>query len=142
MLVMKRFLTVIAMVALFASASFAGVQDFGKFTVDVPEGWTATQDGETVGIVKNDNTASASITVDVTEGATLKEIADALVEALKGENLQETNGSYQFSFTNQNGVGSTAFLSGDDKNYALIVVTGLENAPEEISGMIDSLTEK
>ncbi len=139
---MKRLFVALTLVALFAATAFAGVQDFGKFTVDVPEGWTAEQDGETVGIVKNDNTASASITVDGTDGASLKEIADAFVEALNGKNLQAVDGSYQFEFDNQNGVNSKAFLSGDDKNYALIVVTGLENAQDDISRMIDSLQEK
>ena len=95
-----------------------------------------------IGIVKNDNTAAASITVDATEGTPLKEIADAFVEALGGKNLQAVEDGYQFNFTNQNGVDSVAFLSGDNKNYALIVVTGLENAPDEISAMINSLTEK
>ena len=47
---MKRLLIALTLVAVFAAASFAGVQDFGKFTVDVPEGWTATQNGETVAI--------------------------------------------------------------------------------------------
>ena len=98
---MKKLLLALTLVAVFAAASFAGVQDFGKFTIDVPEGWTATQDGETVGIVKNDNSAALSISVD-----------------------------------------SKAVLSGDDSNYALFVVTGAENAPDDISAMMDSLTEK
>ena len=139
---MKRLFTAAALVALFAAAAFAGVQDFGKFTVDVPEGWTATADGETVGIVKNDNTASASITVSETEGSSLKEIADAFVQALGGKNLAADNGAYTFEFTNQNGVDSKAVLSGDDKNYALIIMTGVENAPDDFGKIINSLTEK
>ncbi len=139
---MKRLLVIVALVALFASTSFAGVQDFGKFTVDVPEGWTATADGETVGIVKNDNTASASITVSETEGASLKEIADAFVQTLGGKNLAANDGAYTFEFTNQNGVASKAVLSGDDKNYALIVMTGVENAPDDFGKIVNSLTEK
>ena len=139
---MKKLLTALALVAVFAAASFAGVQDFGKFTVDVPEGWTATQDGETVGIVKNDNSAALSISVDSTDGASLKEIADEFVKALNGRNLAFTDGTYQFEMTNANGVDSKAVLSGDDSNYALFVITGAENAPDEISKMLDSVKEK
>ena len=139
---MKKLLLALTLVAVFAAASFAGVQDFGKFTIDVPEGWTATQDGETVGIVKNDNSAALSISVDSTEGASLKEIADEFVKALNGRNLTFTDGTYQFEMTNANGVDSKAVLSGDDSNYALFVVTGAENAPDDISAMMDSLTEK
>jgi len=139
---MKRLLIALTLVAVFAAASFAGVQDFGKFTVDVPEGWTATQNGETVAIVKKDNTASMSITVDSTDGSSLKELADAFVEALGGRNLQVSDGTYQFEMTNANGVDSKAVLSGDDKNYALFVMTGIENAREDMSKILDSVKEK
>ena len=139
---MKRLLVALTFVAVFAAAAFAGVQDFGKFTVDVPAGWTATPDEETVGIVKNDNTASISITVDSTEGEAVKDIAEAFVEALNGRNLKAEGDSYSFEMTNANGVDSKAFLSGDDKHYALVVVTGLENAPDDVSQIINSLTEK
>ncbi|MBQ9420055.1 MAG: hypothetical protein IJU31_06760 [Synergistaceae bacterium] len=139
---MKRLFVAFALVALFAVAAFAGVQDFGKFTVDVPEGWTASQDGETVAFLKNDNTASASVTVAETEGASLKELADAFVEALGGKNLQPVDGTFTFEFTNENGVVSKAVLSGDDKNYALFVMTGIENAPNDFDTIINSLTEK
>ena len=122
--------------------AFAGVQDFGKYTIDVPAGWTAEPDGETVGIVKNDNSASMSITYDSLDGASLKEVADAFVEALNGKGLTQDGEAYTFTMTNANGVDSKCYLTGDDKNYGLIVVTGGENAPEEVSAMIDSLTEK
>ena len=134
---MKKLFLALTLVAVFAGASFAGVQDFGKFTIDVAEGWTAEQDGETVGIVKNDNSASMSISVD-----SLKEIADEFVKALNGRNLTFADGTYRFEMTNANGVDSKAVLSGDDKNYALFVITGAENAPDEISKMLDSVVEK
>ncbi|MBQ6775119.1 MAG: VCBS domain-containing protein [Synergistaceae bacterium] len=139
---MKRLLVALTLVALFAVAAFAGVQDFGRFTIDVPEGWTATKDGETVGIVKDDNTASASITVDSTDGSSLKEIAEAFVEALGGKNLAADGDTFTFEFTNANGVESKAVVSGDDKDYCLIVMTGIENAPDDFSAMLESLTEK
>ena len=139
---MKKLFLALTLVAVFAGASFAGVQDFGKFTIDVAEGWTAEQDGETVGIVKNDNSASMSISVDSTDGASLKEIADEFVKALNGRNLTFADGTYRFEMTNANGVDSKAVLSGDDKNYALFVITGAENAPDEISKMLDSVVEK
>ena len=131
-----------AAVILAAAAAFAGVQDFGKFTVDVPAGWTATPDGETVGIVKNDNTAAVSITYDSLDGASLKEIAEAFVGALNGKGLKDEGGVYSFTMTNENGVESKCYVSGDDKNYGLIVVTGGENAPDEVSAIMDSLTDK
>lgn len=139
---MKRSLLVLALVVFAASMAFAGVQDFGAYTIDVPAGWTAEQDGETVGFVKNDNSASMSISYDTTDGASLKEIADAFVEALGGKNLKNTELGYNFQMTNQNGIESDCLVIGDEAHYALIVVTGGENAEDEIMGMIASIQEK
>ena len=44
--------------------------------------------------------------------------------------------------TNANGVESMCYVTGDDKNYALIVVTGGENAPEDVSAIMNSLKDK
>ena len=139
---MKRILLAAVFAVLAATMAFAGVQDFGAYTINVPAGWTATPDGETVGIVKDDNSAALSITYDTSDGASLKEIADAFVQALNGKGLKQDGDSYTFSMTNANGVDSQCFLAGDAEHYALFVVTGLENAPDEISAMMDSLTEK
>ena len=136
---MKRSIAAVLAVVLAATMAFAGVQDFGEFKVDVPAGWTATKDGETVGIVKNDNTVSISITVDSTEGASAKEIADAFVEALNGKGLKKDGDSYTFTFDNGNGVNSEALVVTDGGKYALFVVTGKDNAPKEVSAIINSL---
>lgn len=44
---MKRFAAIISMLAvvLTASAAFVVVQDFGEYTVDVIDGWTAVRKG-------------------------------------------------------------------------------------------------
>ena len=137
---MKRSLALAAVLALVLSAAaFAGVQDFGEFKVDVPEGWTATQDGETVGIVKNDNTAAISITVDKTDGASAKEVAEAFVEALNGKGLKKDGEGYTFTFDNGNGVTSEALVVTDDGKYALFVITGKDNAPQDVAAIVSSL---
>ena len=139
---MKRLAAAAVVVVISAAMAFGAVQDFGAFTIDVPAGWTAERDGETVAFTKNDNTASMSITYDTTDGASIKEIADAFVEALNGKGLAKDGEGYTFTMTNANGVESKCFLTGDDKNYALIVVTGGENAADDVAAMMDSLTEK
>lgn len=140
---MKRTVIFAALLGLvLSSAAFGEVQDFGAFTIDVPAGWTAAKDGETVGITKDDHSAAVSITYDSTDGMTIKELAEAFVESLKGKDLKEDNGTYTFTFVNASGVESSCVLSGDDKNYALVVMTGIESAPEEINAIVGSLTQK
>ena len=139
---MKRLAAAAVVAVLAATAAFGAVQDFGAFTIDVPAGWTAERDGETVVFMKNDNTASMSITYDTTDGASLKDIADEYVEALKGKGLTKEGDGYKFTMTNANGVESKCYIAGDEKNYALFVVTGGENAPDDVAAMMDSLEEK
>ena len=140
---MKRLAFAVVVVVLSAVMAFGAVQDFGKFTVNVPAGWTATQDEETVGIVKDDNSASVSISYDSLDGSTLEEVADAFLEALNGKNpAKAAEGVYTFTMTNANGVESMCYVTGDDKNYGLVVVTGGENAPDEVSAIMDSLQDK
>ncbi len=78
--IMKRFIAVISALAviLTASAAFAVVQDFGEYTVDVIDGWTAVRQGETVYFVKNDNSASWSVMISELPGnATLEKKSSA-----------------------------------------------------------------
>ena len=141
---MKRLAVLSVMAVLFSAAcAFGAVQDFGKFTLDIPEGWTATQDGSTVGIVKDDSTASMSITIDSTEGASLKDIAEEFSKAFSGTKPEaDSDGDYSFEFKNQNGVNSNCIVTSEEGEYALLVLTGLENAPDDMSAILGSFNMK
>ena len=77
-------------VLVFSAAAFAAVQDFNDFTVDVPDDWTATQNGTTVGIVANDNSAAVSITVDKRDGMEAKDLAATLRKINTKPNMFKT----------------------------------------------------
>ena len=140
--IMKRSLAAVLAVVLAATMAFAGVQDFGEFKVDVPEGWTATKDGSTVAFVKDDNTSSMSITVDEADGASRKEITDAFVTEFKKTFKDVTapqvdeDGDYMFEMTNEAGVKSTVLVTGNDKQYCLVVITGLEAGGEGLAQIL------
>lgn len=129
----------VSAVLAFSVAAFAEVKDFKDFTVDVPDDWTAAQDGTTVAVTANDKSAAISITVDTTDGASMKDLAAAFVEKLKGSGLEEEDGVYTFTFTNENGVDSKAILNGEEGKFCLIVITG-ENP--KMSDILDSVKEK
>ncbi len=138
---MKKLVVVLALVVFSAVAAFADVQDFGAYTIDVADGWSSSVDGETAVFLKDDNTASMTITYADTDDASMQELADGFVEALGARNLKNNSGTYTFQMTNANGVDSECYLMGEDGKYCLIVVTGKENAPDDVSAMMDSLTE-
>ena len=146
---MKRLAVFAAIVAVFsAAAAFGAVQDFGKFTVDVPAGWTASQNGPTAIINKDDNTAAMSLTVDSAQGNSAKDLAEAFVENFKGSFAKvsapeaDEDGDYAWVMTNGAGVDTHALLRADDGDYMLITMTGLETAGEEISAMLGSVQDK
>ena len=129
----------VSAVLAFSVAAFAEVKDFKDFTVDVLDDWTAAQDGTTVAVTANDKSAAISITVDTTNEASMKDLAAAFVEKLKGSGLEEEDGVFTFTFTNENGVDSKAILNGEEGKFCLIVITG-ENP--KMSDILDSVKEK
>ena len=141
---MKRILgLVVVFAALFATAAF-GAQ-FGDLSIEVADGWTASQEGSTVAIIKDDNSASMSVTLESADGASLEELANAFAQKLGGSAPQLMTegvfeGDYSFEFTNANGVKCDALISGGDTHYLLIVVAGGENAQDEIIAMISSIS--
>ena len=146
---MKRTIILAAVLALVLSTvAFAeGEQDFGIFKAYVPEGWTATKNDETVIFTKNDNTSSASITVANTEGASLKDLADAFVAEFKKSFKDVTapqvdeDGDYMFEMTNANDVKSVVLLTGTDKEYALIVLTGVDAGGAGLGQILGTMQE-
>ena len=144
---MKRSIVLAAVLALaLTTAAFA--QDFGAFTMDVANGWTASAEGPTVTVLKGDNTASMSITVMPAEGESAKTYADAFVAEFKnsfakvGTPEAQPDGSFAWDMTTSNGVESKAMLGVENDQCKLVVITNLEAAPEEIIAMMESIKEK
>ncbi len=139
---MKKLSLALVFALLISVSAFAGVQEFGSLVIDVPAGWTATQDGTTVGIVKNDSSASMSVTLETNEGVSIHDLATAYAKELNGtEPTQIKGGTFDGDWTFNFG-NSEALISGDDKNYILIVVTGADNAASELTAMMDSIAIK
>lgn len=146
---MKRSVVLALVFVLALSAvSFGAVQDFGKFTIDVPAGWTATHTGPTASITKNDNTAALSVTVDSAQGNSAGALAAAFVESFKGsfksvsEPKADSDGDYSWDMVNAQDVNTHAMLHVAGGNYVLITMTGVENAADDMSAILDSIKEK
>ena len=123
----------------FSAVAFAAVQDFKDFTLDVPDDWTATQDGATVAVVANDKSAALSITMDKREGMEAKDLAAAFAQKLKGSEPVLEDDVYTFTFKNDAGVESKAILNTEDDKYLMLVITGQN---PKLEALIDSIQEK
>ena len=139
---MKRSALAAAIVIFSAAAAFAGVQDFGKFSVDVPEGWTAAKDGTATVITNSGNNASIRVSVESTKGENIKAIVSRLADSSKAANIKQDGNN--FSFTSDVGKEDEKlyFVKAGDDSYTFVVITGLDNAPDELSAIMDSITEK
>ncbi|MBQ7221685.1 MAG: hypothetical protein IJS28_11985 [Synergistaceae bacterium] len=144
---MKRLAVAALVVALSAVAAFGAVQDFGKFTLDIADGWTATQTGPAVVITKDDKTASMSITIDSAQGNTADALAAAFVESFKGsfEKVgtpeKDDDGDYSWDMEN-GGIETHAMLSVEDGNYMLITMTNADAAADDMMAILNSVQEK
>lgn len=123
---------------LLCGTAFAAVQDFPKFKIDVPADWTSSQNGPTVILIANDRSASISITVAPTEGATLDVLAKAFAKEFKGSDPVASNGGYEFSFKGTAESHALILENPDTKEYVLVVITG-ENpkVPEILNTLQD-----
>lgn len=140
---MKRILALVAVLVFVATAAFGAVQDFSKFSLDVPAGWSASEQDDTVTLIADDKTASMTISVASTEGNSLEAVANGLSETLKGTKPEvDADGDYSFTFDNGNGVTSHALITGADGMFCAFVMTGIENKASDIQAILGSLKVK
>lgn len=123
-----------------ATASFANVQSFKHFSVDVPQGWEAAEDGEVVSMLAPGHAAAVSIAVDSAEGMTTENLAKTMSTQLKGSTpVAVESGGYAFTFKNQSGVESKSTLFVNNNQYVMITVTG--NHPD-VPKILQSIKDK
>ena len=74
---MKRIIFLALIIfALSSSFAYGEVQEFAKFSMDIPADWTAKEEGVTVSVSKNDNSASILVTISELGQLTLEQIAE------------------------------------------------------------------
>ena len=146
---MKRFILSAILVLALSFAAFGAVQDFGRFTIDVPEGWTSQFQDSSAIITKNDNSAQLVVTISGTEGASLGDIAAGVAEAFRQQGFTnlttpeaDPDGDYSFEGVNSQGAKSNVLITGADNEFCMFTITGIENAAEEIQAMMASMTAK
>ena len=150
-IIMKRSLALAAVLAVVLSAAaFAGVQEFGKFSINVADGWTAVDNQGTAVITKNDNTAQLTISVADAQGMTKAQLAEAFVAEFKKSGayseitapVADSDGDYSWDMKTQAGAESHAMLSAEDGDFMLFVMTNVQNAPDDFTAMIGSIKQK
>ena len=130
-----------------SSSSSSGVRKFDYFSVKVPEGWTAQQQGATVVIKSTTSDASLSIAIASRGAASFEEIVNRLCEQMKGKDLthDDKDGSWNFQYKNTAGIDCVAVLleikNDGEKDTGLYVVVAISGYDDEDEKVIDEIMD-
>lgn len=150
---MKRLALSVILILALSFAAFGEVHDFGRFTMDVPEGWTTGQKNSTSVVTRNDNMAQIIFTMADPEGKSLDEILDMLVKAYHEngftditEPVKNSDGYYTLNSINPYGAACVEYVKIVDdevRMISIVVARGHEDsASGEIQKMLDSVEIK
>ena len=136
---MKRaFLCVILL--LIGSCSYADVEEFRYFSLNIPEGWTANESGDVVNVTADDKSGSLMITAGNPNGESVRNLAVRFSREMRGtEPVSDDEGDYTFELNN--GI-SQAMITGDEDFYMLIIASGFVRNAETLGEILDSLEMK
>ncbi|MHC1725979.1 MAG: hypothetical protein AB9866_08245 [Syntrophobacteraceae bacterium] len=136
---MKRFALALLLVLCTALSVSAAEMEFARFKVTVPDGWTTTQDGETVALFAPGNVAAISIVVANAENKNAATLAKEMSRELKGTKPQAAEGGYTFTFKSKNGVQSRSVISEENNEFMMLTITG---SHPQVDKVIQSLRDK
>ena len=136
---MKKWLLALACMLLLAVPATAAEKTFKNFTVDVPNGWTANEDGIAVAMYAPGKAAALSIICDNAEGASAERLAKAMSTQLKGTEPTKEGDAYTFEFIAK-GNKSQCVLAVHDGVYVLFTITDPQGKfTDQIEKIIDSI---
>lgn len=134
-----RRIIIIAML-LISSCAYADIHEFKYFSLDIPEGWTAHEEGAVVRVNADDDSGSLVIMPGVPEGKSIGDIAANFALEFNGTMPEKDDeGNYTFEFNNGR---SQAIVTGDEEFYMIIVGNGIENNGEVLGAILESLEMK
>ena len=120
----------------------AAAQDFGAFSLAVPEGWAASAaEGGAVAVIAPGNAAAVTIAAENLEGVSPEEGARIISRKLGGSGPQKTaDDEYSFQFV-RNGVTSRSLFRAREDRFMLITITDSTGKHgKTIDAMLESLS--
>ena len=133
---MKRIaLCVIFLLA--GTCAFADVEEFRYFSLNVPDGWSAVESGDTVSVTADDKSGSLVITSGSPNGESIAALALKFSREMNAsEPVSDDEGDYSFEINN--GI-SHATITGDEDFYMMIIASGFVRNAETLGAILDSL---
>ena len=134
---MKKLCALILGLVLTAGTACAELQTFGNISLNVAKGWAGRQIGNTLALMKDDLSASMTVSQGETGERTIPDLAHDFALRFGGTAPKKNDtGGYEFTFRDG---ASHAVFSGDNGAYVLIVMTNIKNAPDDFLSMLHSM---
>ncbi|MBQ4431793.1 MAG: hypothetical protein II877_09835 [Synergistaceae bacterium] len=136
---MKRIMVCVILL-LTAASSYADIEEFRYFSLNIPDGWTANESGDVVSVNADDRSGSLTITVGDPKGESIGGLAVKFSRELNGTS-PVSDDEDGWSFECNNGI-SQAVIAGDEDFYMMIISTGFMNNAETLGEILSSLEMK
>ena len=135
-----RRIIIAVMAVMWAGCACADIVEFRHFSLNVPDGWSASEAGNVVMVIADDMTGSLTIRVGNPAGESVEALAVKFSNEMNGTDpVSDDEGGWSFEFNN--GI-SQATIAGDEDFYMLIIGTGFVNNAETLGEILDSLEMK
>ena len=134
---MKKLCALILGLVLTAGTACAELQTFGNISLNVADGWAASQIGNTLVLMKGDLSSSLTVSQGETGDRAISDLAHEFALKFNGT-MPKKNDTVGYEFTFRDGA-SHAVFSGDNGAYVLIVMTNIKNAPDDFTSMLSSM---
>lgn len=145
-----RIIFSLILVLIFSCSAFGKLEDFGSFTVEVPEGWTGRRISEnSVIITRDEGRGFFSVTSYPKDDRTLKEVVEQIIESFTFVDYQDItepvlveDSVYVFEMKDSKGVETVVAVGEDEKIFLSSVMTGIDDYPEDFELMLSSIEDK
>ena len=118
-----------AVIAFMPLAADAARQNFDHVSVDVPAGWQVDETDTQLTFTAPDESAALMISINVIEGTSLEDFAEATANDVGGVNLQAEGEGYSFTF-NSDGFDCEAFVTAVEELNVYIYIAAIGKHPQ------------
>ena len=146
---MKRLSLATVILILSVVAAFGAVRNFGKFTLDIPQGWSVDTDDSEPGVYsvileKKDGSSFVSVVYGSTDGRSLEYWLDEWIssEESASKPKRTSDGYYVYTYKNGEGKKTTCYIRGEAGGTMYFSVEMIGSDVETMTEIRDSFTLK
>ncbi len=100
------------------------VREYDFFSIDIPSDWQVTEEDKTYVFTEPKERCVINVSIAPHQGASYNELGIMLYQSLQGKKPKADDDGFTFLLDTKSDIVSTARLTYQDKNFALVVASG------------------